>query len=199
MRRALALVSLLAGLCVAAPAAGQVVTLRPNPGPELRQGPQVVGPRVAWSQTLCLRGCGIDFSSETGAVYEIRSAAGEGRSRLVFRARTSGAFSGPNFGYDRYSFLLSEQVLATVHATFSGDEVEGESGRVALRGGAPGTRRPVLLNCSAPFFSGDAPLAIDGGRVAYDPDPCDERPQLVVRTWPPVRPSRCPSRPRAPT
>jgi hypothetical protein len=168
-------------LGTAGTAAAQVVTLRPNPGPALTQGPQLAGERVVWSQTRCLRGCYIDFASETDALYEIRSAGDEGGVRQLFRARTSGAFSGPNFGYDRYSFLASEQALATLHMTFSGDEVEGEHGRVAVRAGTPGAARPLLSNCSAPFFSGAAPVALEGNRVAYDPDPCDEFPRLVVR------------------
>jgi hypothetical protein len=158
-----------------------VSTLRPSPGPELTQGPQLAGPRVAWSQTRCLTSCDIDFPSETDALYEVRSAGEAGAARRVFRARTSGSFSGPNFGYDRYSFLVSEEALVTVHRTFTGDELDGESGRVAVRAGLSGMPRPVLVNCSAPFFSGAAPLALDGSRLAYDPDPCDELPRLVVR------------------
>jgi hypothetical protein len=37
------------------------------------------------------------------------------------------------------------------------------------------------VNCSAPFFTGAAPVALDGDRLAYDPDPCDDAPRLVVR------------------
>jgi hypothetical protein len=162
-------------------AAAQVVTLRPSPGPELVQGPQLLGERVVWAQQLCLTGCDIDSPSETEAVYEIRSAGIDGTRRRLFRARTSGAFSGPNFGYDRYSFLASEQALATLHMTFSGDEVEGESGGVAMRAGALGAARPLLFDCSAELFSGAAPVALEGTRVAYDPDPCDDLPRLVVR------------------
>jgi hypothetical protein len=172
---------LLVGLCGAAPAAAQVVTLRPSPGPELAQGPQLAGQRVVWSQTRCLTGCDIDSPSETEAAYEVRSAGGDGSRRRLFRARTSGAFSGPNFGFDVFSFLASEQALATLHVTLRGDELEGESGRIAVRAGAPGTRRALLVNCTAPFFTGAAPGALDGSRLAYDPDPCDDIPRLVVR------------------
>lgn len=172
---------LLAVLGVAGPAAAQVVTLRPSPGPELTQGPQLAGQRVVWSQTLCLTGCDIDFASEAEALYEVRSASGDGRVRRLFRARTSGSNSGPNFVYDSYSFLVSDQALATVHETSSGDEVEGESGRVAVRAGSPDTPRPLLVNCSAPLFSGTVPVALDGSRIAYDPRPCDDLPRLVVR------------------
>jgi hypothetical protein len=172
---------LLVVLGTAGTAAAQVVTLRPSPGPELTQGPQLAGDRVVWSQTLCLTGCDIDSPSETEAAYEIRSVRGDGSRRRLFRARTSGAFSGPNFGFDVFSFLASEQALATLHVTLSGDELEGESGRIAVRAGAPGTRRALLVNCSAPFFTGAAPGALDGSRLAYDPDPCDDLPRLVVR------------------
>jgi hypothetical protein len=50
-----------------------------------------------------------------------------------------------------------------------------------VRAGAPGGSRPVLVDCSAESFTGAAPVALDGSRVAYDPDPCDEVPRLVVR------------------
>jgi hypothetical protein len=170
---------LLLGTC--GTAAAQVVTLRPSPGPELTQGPQLAGERVVWSQQLCLKGCDIDSPSETEAVYSIRAADGDGRVRRLFRARTSGAFSGPNFRFDLVSFLASEEALVTLHVTLSGDELEGESGRIAVRAGAPGTRRALLVNCSAPFFTGAAPGALDGSRLAYDPDPCDDFPRLVVR------------------
>jgi hypothetical protein len=172
---------LLVLLGTAGAAAAQVVMLRPSPGPELVQGPQLAGERVVWSQQLCLKGCDIVSASETEAVYSIRSADGDGRVRRLFRARTSGAFSGPNFGFDVFSFLASEQALATLHVTLSGDELEGESGRIAVRAGAPGTRRALLASCSAPFFTGAAPGALDGSRLAYDPDPCDDFPRLVVR------------------
>jgi len=50
-----------------------------------------------------------------------------------------------------------------------------------VRAGAPGTHRPVLVNCWVDAYDREAPVALDGNRLAYDPDPCDDLPRLVVR------------------
>jgi hypothetical protein len=181
VRRLLAPVVLALCLCGPVPAEAQVVTLRPDPGPVLVQGPLVAGDRVVWSQQRCLRDCRIFPVNDTEGLYLIRSAGAGGVPRTLFRARPSGAFSGPNFGYDTFSFLASEQALVTRRVVFSGDEVDGESARVVVRAGAPGTARSMLVDCSAPLFSGEAPAALDGNRVIYDPDPCDDLRRLVVR------------------
>ncbi len=181
MRLAPALAVALALLALPPAASAQVTFVGPHPGPELTEGPQLTGPRVAWAQTRCLTGCDTDFPSETSALFQVRAAGELGPGRRLFRARTSGAFSGPNFGYDRYSFLASTSVVATVHVTLSGDELEGESGRAVLRAGATAPGFQVLADCSAAFFTGAVPVALDGSRIAYDPDPCDELPRLVVR------------------
>lgn len=179
MSRLLAPVVLLLVVCSAAPAAAQVVTLRPVPGPFLNEGPRVAGDRVVWLQEQCVRGC-YSFS-EADELHAIRSAGADGVSRTLFRARTSWASNGPSYAYASFSFRVSEQALVTLRFTFTGSELEGDRGRVVVRAGPPGGARPVLVDCSAESFSGAAPVALDGNRVAYDPDPCDERSQLVVR------------------
>jgi hypothetical protein len=181
VRRVVAPVVLLLALWLAPPAVAQVVTLRAFPGTQLSQGPQFVGERVAWSQERCMRDC--DYASELAEVYEIRSVGADGRVRRVFRARTGGAFSGPNLGYDYYSFLLSDQLLATLRYRQSGDVLEGESGGVSLRAGAPGGSRELLADCSALRFRGRTPVAVDGRRAVFDPDPCDEASRFVLRDF----------------
>jgi hypothetical protein len=178
--RPLAAVLVLLGVLGAAPAAAQVVTLREYPGPYLRQGPVVVGEQVAWSQAGCIRGCGALSFSGTDSVYEIRMA-GAGVDRTLLRTREVRASSGPNFLLRTLSFLASEAVLVTRRVTSTGDESGEESDRIVIRAGAPGTVRPVLVDCAAPYVDGVAPIALDGNRVAYDPDPCDDVPRLVVR------------------
>lgn len=183
MRRILALAVFLLGLCLAPPAAGRVVVLQ-KPGPSLAEGPELIRHRVAWSQERCVRGCGIDFPSEVAHVYEVRLAGARGAGQRIFRARTSGAFSGPNFAYDRYSFLLSEQVLVTVRHQRSGDELTGESGGVSVRAGPPGSAREVLAHCVlAPSFDALTPLALDGSRLVFDPSPCDGVSRFVLRDF----------------
>jgi hypothetical protein len=172
---------LVAALCVAAPAAAQVVTLRAFPGPRLVQGPELAGERLAWAQTRCVEDCNPDLTSEADERYEVRSLIPYGLAPRIFRGTIDRAFSGPNFSTESYSFLLSEQVLATMHLTLRGDELDGESGGAELRAGPPGTPGDLLVDCSVGFFAFAAPVALDGSRLAYDPDPCDGFARLVVR------------------
>jgi hypothetical protein len=181
VRRLLAPVMLLLGVLGAAPAAAQVVTLRPSPGPSLGEGPVLVGERVAWAQLGCLRGCGaLEFDGETDSLYEVRTA-GDGAARTLFRARKVRASSGPRFFGHTFSFLVSEGALVTRRLTSTSDETGDETSRWVVRAGAPGTQRPVLVNCWVDDYAREAPAALDGNRLAYDPDPCDAVPRLVVR------------------
>jgi hypothetical protein len=139
----------------------------------------VVGGQVAWAQVGCLRGCDIP-AFRTDSLYEVR-AAGDGVERTLFRGRTVGAYFETRTLLSTYSFLASEAALVTLRSTTRTHGVREQTDRVVVRAGAPGTRRPVLLDCSAEYVNGVAPLALDGNRVAYDPDPCDDSARLVVR------------------
>jgi hypothetical protein len=179
VRRVLALA--LVGLCLTAPAAAaQVVTLRGFPGPSLSQGPVLAGERVAWAQTLCVEDCDPDLRGFSSERFEVL-AAGSGAPRRLFRARVDHATGGAQFSDESYSFLLSEQVFATVHRTQRGDETEGESGSAGLRAGVPGGARERLVSCQADFFDGAFPVALDGSTLLYDPSPCDDLGRLVLR------------------
>jgi hypothetical protein len=168
------------GVLGAPPAAAQVVTLRPPPGPSLGQGPVLVGERVAWSQRGCLKGCGaLAFDGATDSLYEIRTV-GDGAARTLFRAREIEASSGPSLFSRKFSFLASEGALVTRRLTATGDESGDETSRWVVRAGAPGAQRPVLVDCWVEGYDREAPAALDGNRLAYDPDPCDEVPRLVV-------------------
>jgi hypothetical protein len=170
---------LLLGGLAAAPGAAQVVTLRQHPGPSLRHGPVIVGEQVAWSQEGCIRGCGdYDFAA-TDSLYEIRTA-GDGVARTLFRGREIRA-SGSQSILRTFSFLASDQALVTLRSTSTTDSVGDETAGLVVRAGAPGARRPVLVDCRAEYLAGEARVALDGNRLAYDPDPCDEVPRLVVR------------------
>jgi hypothetical protein len=178
--RLLVPVMLVLGLLGAAPAVAQVVTLRQHPGPSLRQGPVLAGEQVAWSQEGCIRSCGaLDFTA-TDSRYEIRTA-GDGVARTLFRAREIRASSGPRSFRRTFSFLASEAALVTQRLTSTSDETGDETSRWLVRAGAPGTDRPVLVSCWVDAYDREAPIVLDGNRVAYDPDPCDEVPRVVVR------------------
>jgi hypothetical protein len=169
----------LLGALAAQPAAAQVTTLRQHPGPSLRQGPVLVGDDVVWSQMGCRGGCTGSYS-DTDSPYEVR-AAGAGAARTLFRAREIRAASGPNFIYRTFSFLASGQALVTLKVISTGDEVGGEATRVVVRAGALGAQRPIIVDCHANYLPGEAPVALEGNRLAYDPDPCDEVPRLAIR------------------
>jgi hypothetical protein len=112
VRRLPAPVMVLLGVLGAAPAAAEVVTLRPPPGPSLAQGPVLVGERVAWAQRGCLTGCGaLAFDGETDSLYEVRTA-GDGAARTLFRARDVRASSGPRFFGHTFSFMGSSDCRA---------------------------------------------------------------------------------------
>jgi hypothetical protein len=187
VRRFAAAVVVLAGLCFAGPAfaepaAAPWLRLLPDPGPSLAHGPFVLGGQTVWAQERCVRGCSSGAFSpiETETLYLIKSV-GDAGSRIIARLRLSRYSSGgPSFAYETVSFLASEQALVTLRVKRTGDE-GGESSGVVVRAGAAETRRPLLVDCSADEASGYAPVALDGNRVAYDPDPCDDLARLVLR------------------
>lgn len=174
---------LLVLLGMAEAAAAQVVTLRSWPGPRVVHGPLLDGERVAWAQASCIDGCLGDGSNSSDRV-ELFSVARDRPDRSLFRARIERAYSGPDGGLGWYSFLLSGQVLATVYELLIGSEADVDSfGEAELRAGRRGAARELLADCRSAsfFFSAPAPAALDGSRLAYDPDPCDELARLVVR------------------
>jgi hypothetical protein len=187
VRRLVAAVVVLAGLSCAGPAFAEPVAipwlrLLPYPGPSLAQGPFVLGGQIVWAQQRCLGGCsrGVFSPFGTESLYLIKSVGDDG-ARVIARLRLSRYFSGgPSFADETVSFLVSERVLVTVRVKRTGDE-GGEFSGVVVRAGAPATGRPLLVDCSSEEFSGQAPVALDGNRVAYDSDPCDDRPRLVLR------------------
>jgi hypothetical protein len=185
VRRALALVLGLTALCLAlaGPGGAQVVTLRGVPTQRLVEGPQLAGERVAWSQETCLSGCR-SLASNGSDRFEIFSAGPAGPAQRLFRARTVHGASGPDSFSESYPFLLSEQVLATTHISLTGAEADIDArGEAELRAGPPGGVRSLLLSCRSNAFAfvGVAPVALDGSRLAYDPDPCDGVDRIVVR------------------
>jgi hypothetical protein len=181
VRRALALASLLGGLCIAAPAAAQVVTLRGHPGPSLTQGPVLSGERLAWSQTTCLRGCDQDMvEPDTTYRYEIFTAEARGPARRLFHDRIVHASLGASLVAESYSFLLSEQLLATVSRKDRGDASEGERAEVEVIARAPGAPPVRLADCSVDYTGGTTHVALDGSRLAYEPNPCDDENRFVL-------------------
>jgi hypothetical protein len=180
VRGVLALASVSALLGLAAPAAAQVVTLRPHSGPVLREGPVLAGERVAWSQTACVAGCSADEGASRAERYELLVTDGQAPARRLFRARLGQFDSGPNYFFEGYSFLLSEQVLATLYQSFRGDELDVDTERVELRAGAPGASGERVVRCSSERVP-EVDVALDGTLLAYDADACDDTARFVVR------------------
>lgn len=168
---------------VASPAAAQVVTLRPWPGPSLEGGPGLVGERVVWSQSRCLGYCDPVYGGERG-LYELLSAGPGGQVQRLFSARTSQTTGGAQSRSSGYWSLVSERILVVGRSVSgAGNGGEDEYGGVAIWAGPPRGERELLARCSALGASGFTPVALDGARLAYDPRPCDDQRQLVVRDF----------------
>jgi hypothetical protein len=60
------------------------------------------------------------------------------------------------------SFRAPESALVTRRLTSTGDETGYETSRWVVRAGAPGTHRPVLVDCRVDDYAREAPAALDG-------------------------------------
>jgi hypothetical protein len=148
--------------------------------------PQLVGSEVAWQQVRCLRRCGdSDVScSPAGQVSGYRvQLGGPGRSpRTLFSKRLHCAMSGPNFGVDYASALVSPGSLALQEGTFTGDELAGDRTLGSLRAGRRNGGLTRLYECETGAGDGGLRLvALDGDRLAYDTTPCGGSRRLAVR------------------
>jgi hypothetical protein len=171
VRIAPALAAAVAVLALPAAAHAQLVTLRGFPGPQLVQGPNLAGERVAWS-------------SATRSRFEVFAAGSADPARRLFRAPLAFGGSGPDTFSETYSLEISGYIFATMHETLTGAEADiDSSGTAQLRAGPTATRREVLFTCRSGSFQGSAPFAVDESRLAYDPDPCDGAARIVVRDF----------------
>lgn len=146
--------------------------------------PQLVGSQVAWQQVRCLRDCPDDpvDCSPGGQVsgYRVQLGAPGRPARTLFRKRLECAQSGPNFGIDRASALVSARRLALLDWTFSGDEVTGDSSSGALLAGP--RRGPLARIYRCDSGSSELPLvALEGDLLAYDTTPCEAARHLALR------------------
>jgi hypothetical protein len=181
---------LAAPVCVAfalALAPGAAATERVAFVPDLNADPpQLVGSEVAWQQVRCLRECAdsdIDCSP-AGQVsgYRVQLGAPGRAPRTLFRTRLTCAQSGPNFGIEHASALVSAGRLALRLTSFEGDEVTGESTDGALFAGPRDGPLTRLYRCEIAFSDGGLRLvALEGDLLAYDTTPCDETRHLAVR------------------
>jgi hypothetical protein len=181
MRLALRVSILALGVLLAAPAAApagvlQVVT----PENRLAEGPVLSGARVAWEENRCAsRGpCGF----ETTQRYRIR-AAGPGGVRTLAAGRIRSLPGGSNALFESVSFGLSPQRFVVAWSLF-GTTAEQDYWEGGLLTGAPsgGRLRHVPGGaCRAERQNVELPFALAGAVLAYDQDPCDDRPRLVLR------------------
>jgi hypothetical protein len=171
MRTALAIAVVVLALPASA-AAAPVVTLRPFPGPELREGPFITSTGVGWAQARCIADCVDPEIGESDYRYLIRSSAATGRIRTPFRSRERHNASGPSPLQESLSAWLSPEGLAVLRS--------GTDGRLTLRAGRPGTMLERLFDCA--FDGGDdVPVALDGPTLVFEPDPCSPPVRLAVR------------------
>jgi hypothetical protein len=168
MRTALAIaavVLVLPSSAVAAP----VVTLRPFPGPELRQGPFITSTGVGWAQARCIADCVDPDLGKSDYRYLIRSSGSTGRARTLFRTRERNDASGSSRVLNAW---LSPQGLAVLRRP--------SDDRHTLRAGRPGGTLERLFDCTFAAVD-DVPVALDGRTLVYEPDPCSTPVQLTVR------------------
>jgi hypothetical protein len=174
MRTGLALVLVLAVLALPSSAvAAPVVTLRPFPGPELKEGPFITSGGVGWAQARCISDCADQELGESDELYLIRSRGPAGRTRTLFRARERHDASGPNPLQESHSAWLSPQGLAVLRRR--------SDDRVTLRAGRPGGALEQLFDCALLGGADDVSVALDGGTLLYEPDPCSAPVRLAVR------------------
>jgi hypothetical protein len=167
-------------LLVAPAAAPARVLQSVTPDGTLAEGPLLAGARVAWEETRCLArgGCGFEASRR----YRIR-AAGPRRVTTLTRGRLRSLPGGSNALFDSVSFDLSPRRFVLGWSTFgTSNEQDFWEGGLLIGGPEPTRLKHVPGGgCRAERFTVDHAFALTGAVLAYDRDPCDERPVLVLR------------------
>jgi len=148
--------------------------------------PQLAGSEVAWQQVRCLVQCPDNDVSCSPAGqqsgYRVLLGAPGRAARTLFSKRLHCAMSGPNFGIDSVSALVSSRGLALRQSRFSGDEVTGERTSGSLLAGPRDATPARIYDCEIASSQGGLALVdLDGELLAYDTTPCDETRHLAVR------------------
>jgi hypothetical protein len=179
MRLALSISILALGALLAVPAAApagviQVVT----PENTLAEGPMLAGNRVAWEENRCTSPGGCGFEAATR--YRIR-AAGPGGIRTLSEGRIRSLPGGSNSFFSTVSFELSAHRFALVRSEFGTLDEQDFARERTFAGARDGSGLKRLVRCEAEQQTVVNPIAVSGRRVAFDPDPCDDQPEVEIR------------------
>ncbi len=173
----------LLALCVvlvASPVASARVLQTVTPADQLAEGPLLAGARVAWEENRCTSPGGCGFEAATR--YRIR-AAGPGGVRTLTSGRIRSLPGGSNSLFEGVSFDLSPRRFVLAWSLFgTNSEQDFWEGGLLIGGRVPTRLRHVPGGrCRAEHQAVEHPFALAGALVAYDQDPCDEDPRLVLR------------------
>jgi hypothetical protein len=167
-------------LLVAPSAAPARVLQSFTPDDKLAEGPLLAGNRVAWEENRCASPGACGFEAATR--FRIR-AAGPGGVKTLNEGRIRSLPGGSNALFESVSFGLSPQRFVVAWSLF-GTSSEQDYWEGGLLTGAPSGGRLKHVpggKCRAERQNVDHPFAVAGAVLAYDQDPCDDRPRLVLR------------------
>ena len=154
----------------------QVVT----PANQFAEGPLLAGARVAWEENRCTSPGDCGFEAATR--YRIR-AAGPGGVRTLTSGRIRSLPGGSNSLFESVSFDLSPRRFVLAWSLFgTNSEQDFWEGGLLIGGAVPTSLRHVPGGgCRAERQAVQHPFALAGALLAYDQNPCDEDPRLVLR------------------
>jgi hypothetical protein len=152
----------------------QVVT----PANQLAEGPLLAGARVAWEENRCASPGGCGFEAATR--YRIR-AAGPGGMRTLSEGRIRSLPGGSNSFFSSVSFELSTSRFVLIRSEFGTQSEQDFAEERIFAGARDGSGLTRLMRCRAEQQTVVNPVALDGDRVAFDPNPCDNKPVVEIR------------------
>jgi hypothetical protein len=169
---------LVLAVCVA-PAEARVLQVV-TPANQLAEGPLLAGARVAWEENRCAAPGRCGFEAATR--YRIR-AAGPGGVKTLSEGRIRSLPGGSNSLFETVSFDLSQRRFVLAWSLFgTNSEQDYWEGGLLIGGRVPTRLRHVPGGrCRAERQAVEHPFALAGSLLAYDQDPCDDHPRLVLR------------------
>jgi hypothetical protein len=163
---------------LAVPAADARVLQTVTPANRLAEGPLLAGARVAWEENRCASPGACGFEAATR--YRIR-AAGPGGIRTLSEGRIRSLPGGSNSFFSSVSFELSASRFVLVRSVFGTQSEQDFAEERLFVGARDGSGLRRLVRCRAERQAVVNPVAVAGNRVAFDPNPCDDRARIMIR------------------
>ena len=175
LRAALLALVVLAAVPAVAPAR---VLQSLTPSDRLAEGPLLAGNRVAWEETRCPSPGRCGFEADTR--YRIRSFGPNG-FRTLRSGRIRSLPGGSNSFFSSVSFELSPSRFVLARSEFGTTSEQDFAAERLFAGDRNGGGLRQLFACASDQQTVVSVCALAGERVAYDPDPCDDRARIEVR------------------